>query len=82
MPESPDVDLDRVLEEAQKKVTGYAGDTERRVKIEPIAFGLKAIMLTFVFDEQLGSTDNLEKQIEGIEGVQSVEVTDIRRAIG
>jgi translation elongation factor EF-1beta len=33
-------------------------------------------------DEALGSPDALEETIRGIEGVQSVEVTDVRRAIG
>jgi len=33
-------------------------------------------------DEQKGSTDPLEKEIQAIEGVNSVEVIDVRRAIG
>jgi translation elongation factor EF-1beta len=33
-------------------------------------------------DEKKGDTESLEKQISEIEGVQSVECTDIRRIIG
>ena len=49
---------------------------------EPIAFGLKALKITFAMDENKGSTDTLEEDINGIEGVNSVEVVDVRRAIG
>ena len=45
-------------------------------------FGLKSLNLIFVMDEKKGSTDKLEDDISDIEGVQSVEVTDVRRAIG
>jgi elongation factor 1-beta len=82
MPESPEVDLDRVTLEAEKLIRGFAGDTDHRVTREPIAFGLVAINIIFVFDEKLGGTDKLESDLETIEGVNSVEVTDIRRAIG
>ena len=33
-------------------------------------------------DEAKGTTDPLEADINNIEGVHSVEVTDVRRAIG
>jgi len=82
MPESPDVDLDKVAELAEQKIIAYAGDRDRKKEIEPIAFGLKALNITFVMDEKKGSPEPLEKEISGIEGVQSVEVVDVRRAIG
>ena len=48
----------------------------------PVAFGLKALNVTFVMDEKKGSTDALEADLGVIEGVESVEVTDVRRTIG
>ncbi len=33
-------------------------------------------------DEAKGSTEKLEEDVEGIEGIKSVEITDVRRAIG
>jgi len=36
----------------------------------------------FVMDEAKGSTDDLEKKISEIDGVNSVEVVDVRRTIG
>jgi translation elongation factor EF-1beta len=36
----------------------------------------------FALPEETGSTEALEKQISAISGVSSVQVTDVRRAVG
>ncbi len=82
MPESPETDLAAIQQAAEEKVIAAVGDGDRKVVLEPVAFGLKALKLTFVADESKGSTDELEAAIAGIPGVNSVEVTDVRRAIG
>jgi elongation factor 1-beta len=82
MPESPDTDLTRLEEEVQKHILEFAGEGETKVTEEPIAFGLKSVNIIFIMDESLGSPDALEETIKGVEGVQSVEVIDVRRAIG
>ena len=82
MPDSPDVDMDKIQQEASKKVKDFTGSDDIKAQIEPIAFGLKALKLTFVLDEQLGSPDSLQDDIQGLEGVSSFEVTDVRRAVG
>jgi elongation factor 1-beta len=83
MPESPDVDLHKVQIAAEHKIDHFCGEKgEKRHEIEPIAFGLKALKITFVMDEKIGSTDSLEQEIAGLEGVNSVDVIDVRRAIG
>ena len=48
----------------------------------PVAFGISSLNLIFIMDESIGSTETLEKDISGIEGVNSVEVVDVRRAVG
>ena len=82
MPKSPDTDLEKISEEALEKIKGFAGEGDTKKEIEPVAFGLKALKITFVMDEQKGSTEPLEKEIQAIEDVSSVEVIDVRRAIG
>ena len=82
MPESPEVNLEKLSEEVKKKIADFAGEGETRQEIEPVAFGLKALKITFVMDEAQGSPEPLEKEVDGLEGVNSVEVTDVRRAIG
>jgi elongation factor 1-beta len=82
MPESPDIDLSKISHLIEEKINAFAGEGDRKKEIEPIAFGLNALKIIFVMDEKTGSTEPLEKDISGIEGVQSVEVVDVRRAIG
>jgi len=82
MPKSPEVDLSKLEEKAKEKIVEFAGEGETKTEEEPIAFGLKALKILFVSDEAKGSTEELEKQIAEIKDVQSVEVVDVRRAIG
>jgi elongation factor 1-beta len=82
MPSSPEVDLNALQEEVKKHILEFAGEGEIKVTEEPVAFGLKSLNIIFIMDESLGSPDALEETIKGVEGVQSVEVTDVRRAIG
>ena len=81
MPESPDIDMDKLESKATEKIAGFGGEVGKK-EIQPVAFGLKALILFFVMYEAKGSTEPLEKEIEALEGVSSVEVTDVRRAIG
>ena len=82
MPESPEVDLEKLKEDVKKHIIDFAGEGETKEELEPVAFGLKALKMIFVMDENIGSTEELEKSISEIKGIQSVEVVDVRRAIG
>lgn len=82
MPESPDIDLGKIKVDALKAIAEFAGEGDTKQEIEPVAFGLKALNITFVMDEQLGSPDVLADKITEIEGVNSAEITDVRRAVG
>ena len=82
MPTSPDVDLSVIEQQAKKEIVVFAGETGFKIEQKPIAFGLKALIVIFVMDEDKGSTEALEKKICALQGVSSCEVTDVRRAIG
>lgn len=82
MPESPDVDLKALEKKALHEITHFNDNKETKVEIEPIAFGLKAINIIFVMDENKGSPDVVAEKIAAMEHVNSCEVTDVRRAIG
>ncbi len=82
MPESPEIDLNAIEAKAKEKIAEFSGNNETRSEQEPIAFGLKALKITFVMEESKGSPDSLEADIRSIEGVNSVETIDVRRAIG
>ena len=81
MPESPETDLKIIEKKAKVFIVEYGGDVGKSEE-KPVAFGLKALELIFVSNEDIGSTDKLEQNVASIEGVNSVEVTDVRRAIG
>jgi len=81
MPVSPESDLKDIEAKADQMVSAFGGEVGK-VEVEPVAFGLKALKLIFVMDESKGSTDELEKQVSEIEAVNSVEVSDVRRAVG
>jgi len=51
-----------------------------RVEEEPIAFGLKALLLTFVIEDAGGAVEKLEKSLESI-GAESVENTMTTRSL-
>lgn len=84
MPESPEVNLEIVEKKVKSEIENFClpNKTEFKVNIEPIAFGLKALVIIFVLDEKKGSPDVLEENIRKLDGVESVEITDVRRAIG
>ena len=82
MPKNTSIDLSKIEPQAKHEIVRYCNSHEFKSSIEPIAFGLKALNIIFVMDESKGGTEALEKKISHIDGVESVEVTDVRRAIG
>lgn len=81
MPESPSTDLAKLKKAAEKLITA-SGAKLYKDEIQPVAFGLNALLLTIVADEDKGSTDALEEQIGKVKGVESVMVTSVSRALG
>ena len=81
MPSSPDEDLDSIKAAATKMITDFGGTVGKTV-VEPVAFGLNAVVILFALDESRGGTEDVEKLISGVPGVNSVQVIDVRRAIG
>ena len=82
MPQGIDVDLTELESKAKKEIVNFCSSKEFKTTIQPIAFGLKSLDIIFVMNESKGSTEVLENKISQIDGVESVEVTDVRRAIG
>lgn len=82
MPQSTDTNLEELESKAKKEIIEFCNSREFKTQIQPIAFGLKSLNILFVMDEAKGSTESLEQRISQINGVESVEVTDVRRAVG
>jgi translation elongation factor aEF-1 beta len=81
MQDSPDIDLKQLEAKASAAIKRFGGEIGK-VDIQPVAFGLKALDIYFVMDEAKGSTEVLENEIANFDGIASVEITDVRRAIG
>lgn len=80
MPKSPETDMKKLEREViglldKEKVQNPSFD------IQPIAFGLKALIVMFGWPEDK-ELEPLEEKFGKIKEVNSVEVLDIRRAIG
>jgi len=80
MPDSPDTDLEAIKEKA-KEVLESEGAQNISFVIEPVAFGLKAVMVKMAWPEEK-STDIIEEKTAEIENVSSTQITDYRRAFG
>jgi elongation factor 1-beta len=72
MPEDVDVDLESIYEKI-KEVAPEKVEI-KDYKIQPIAFGLKALLVMAIMPDEGGIGDELIEKIQNIEGVESVEV--------
>ncbi len=80
MMESPETDIKKVEEKAKETVESQGGEFGK-AEIEPVAFGLKALNVIFIADEDKGS-ELFEEALGKIEEVSNATVVDYRRAIG
>lgn len=72
MPESTEVDLEKIVEKITSVVP--SGVKVLESKIEPVAFGLKKINVGFVIDDEDESVGgDLETALNSIEGIENVE---------
>ena len=77
MPESPEVDLEKIKEEIMASIP--EGAEFHKIDEEPIAFGLVALNVMVVVNDAEGGTEKVEENLARIEGVSNIEVTDTRR---
>lgn len=75
LPADSESDLSSIETKIREKVRLNA------VEKEPLAFGLFALKVTAVVEDEEGGTDRVEEYIRSIEGVGEVEITGISRAL-
>ena len=81
MPEGVETDLEQLKTTIKKTIESFESGVFNEAKEEPIAFGLKALIITIALSEDEES-DAVEKALSEIEGVSSVELIDYRRVVG
>lgn len=80
MPSSPEVDLEELKKNAQETLEGKEGVKNIRFEEEDVAFGLKAVKVSFDIPEDQG-LDPIEEALSSLESVNSAQVVDMRRAL-
>lgn len=80
MPTSPEVDMVKLAEDVKKTIIKIGGSFHK-MEEKPIAFGLKALIFIIAWPEEK-DPDVIESEISKIKNVNSIEITDVRRAIG
>jgi len=80
MPESIETDFEKIKVEAKKRIESEKGILSS-FEEQPIAFGLKALIITLAWPEAK-DTSILEDHIKSIEGVSNADIIDYRRALG
>ena len=75
MPESTDVDLQKVIAAIPGVIP--AGVELKETSVKPVAFGLEKVVAFFVIDDSVeGVGEKLENGLGSIEGISDVENTD------
>jgi elongation factor 1-beta len=74
MPEGVETDIESLQEEIEEQIK------PSKLKVIPIAFGLKSLLVVKVIPEKDGEMERVEKQIRSISGVKEVEVTNVARS--
>jgi len=75
MPESTEVDLGKLEDMVRERVKVHS------ISREPIAFGLEALRVVAVVEDAAGGTEPLERELSGLPGVGSVQVTGLTRLL-
>lgn len=81
MPTGTDIDLEELKKEIKTKVESFKSGVFSSAEEQPIAFGLKALLITIALSEDEES-DLVENALSEIKGVSSIELIDYRRAVG
>lgn len=76
MPESTETPIE-TLKEAVKAAVPDVDDIQE----EPIGFGLSALKVAAVIEDEEGATDALESKLRDVEGIASAEIVDVNRMI-
>ena len=77
LPAEAESNLEEVVELIGKSVP--EGMELKSSSMEPIAFGIKAIIGDFLLDDAEGQMDKLEESIKQVNGVGEIEVMNISR---
>ena len=76
MPESPEVDLEKLQADIRAAVTGIED-----MKVEPIGFGLSAIKIAMITEDDEGAGEKIEALFSQIQGIDRAEIESLNRLL-
>jgi len=79
MPTGTDTDLEKLKSDSQALLDSHSAKNAN-FEEQPVAFGLKALIVGFGIDESQ-DLDPIEDGLRALDGVNSAEVIDMRRAL-
>ncbi len=77
MPVSPEVNL-KEIEKKVKELIEKNNGINRKYEIEPVAFGLRALIAFFEWPEEK-ELEPLEEKVKKIKDVSSIQIIDMRK---
>jgi len=77
MPDSPEADVQEI-EKNVKEIVESKGGRNREYEIQPIAFGLNAVIAFFEISEDV-SVEEMEDEIQKMGNISSTQVIDMRK---
>ncbi|MGC9133098.1 MAG: elongation factor 1-beta [Nanopusillaceae archaeon] len=78
-PTDIDVNLEKINEEVKEKIKEFGGQYVSH-EIQPIAFGLNALIVKFLYPDKEFNEEELIEKINNIEGVNNSEVISVSLA--
>ncbi|MDD3112426.1 MAG: elongation factor 1-beta [Methanofollis liminatans] len=76
MPESADVPIEELEKRVKETVSGID-----EIRAEPIGFGLSALKVAAVIEDEEGATDALESRLAAVDGIATAQIVDVNRMI-
>jgi elongation factor 1-beta len=76
MPESPDTDMEMLQSEIKAKIPGI-----QDMRVEPIGFGLSALKIAIIIEDEEGSGDKIEGLFADLAGIDRVEIASLNRML-
>jgi translation elongation factor aEF-1 beta len=77
MPTGTDVSLEGLGENVENVIIKHGRVYKK--KIQPIAFGINALVYEVLMEEKAGGTDAMEAEVKDVPEVSDVQVTDVTR---
>jgi elongation factor 1-beta len=78
LPEDIEAKPEQTLEDIKASTKAVASVV--RYRVEPIAFGLNALIIDFGIDDKEGGTDPLESTLLATRGISQVDVVGVSRS--